>query len=497
MAIPGLRRSCFVGALLASAPLSAQWVDWQNQYPYTGHRVYAHTMHQTSDGNYLLCGSIHGAWTQGSGTPFEDWAIATYLVKIQPSGDTLWTQRIDSIKPGSITHVVDLIDGNTLIAGTAQSSYTYCGMGVSALPMAQLFALKIDQSDNTLWWHQYDQPCARTLADAWETANQEIHLLAMNTQQPNIQIGYTPPTWFEDYTLTSTGNTVSIEDQPMGTYYYDNIGCAALTSGRHVFSSVLDTVGQNNMELYLIRFTGDGDQGNMVLLSDTLRKNTRRIITTLDNGLLMLANYDYTSSRILRTDTNGTIVWDRIYNQKMMDVVALPDSTYLTVGTVGTFQSPDKQQLCVTLLSSAGDSLWSRLHGDSLYDMGSSVLLTPTGYVAYGTKDCFSGSVPPKLFIPADTLGFFTQIDHSNARASQLEIYPNPATEGINVRSPTDHVLRDDLLVLDPVGRIVRRIRVRSGSTQWIEVQDLSAGHYTLVATTDAGRSAAHFVVEH
>ncbi len=476
--------------------VSAQWVDWQNQYPYTGHRVYAHTMHQTSDGNYLLCGSIHGAWTQGSGTPFEDWAIATYLVKIEPSGDTLWTQRIDSIKPTGITHVIDLMDGNTLIAGMAQSSYTYCGMAVAALPMAQLFALKIDQSGNILWWHQYDQPCSRSLADVWETANQEIHLLALDTQQPNIQIGYVPPTWFEDYTLTNAGTTVSIENQPLGTYYYDNIGCPALTSGRHVFSTVLDTVGQDHLALYLLRFTEDGDQAGMVLLSDTLQKTTRRIITTLDDGLLMLANYDYTSSRILRTDTNGTILWDRIYNQKMMDVVALPDSTYLTVGTVGTYQSPDKQQLCVTLLSSAGDSLWSRLHGDSLYDMGSSVLLTPTGYLAYGTKDCFSGSAPPKLFIPADTLGFFTQIARAGSQALSLEIYPNPATQEINVRIPSDQVLRDDLLVFDPVGRVVRRVRARPGPIV-IDVQDLSVGHYMLVVVTDAGRSAARFVVEH
>ncbi len=475
---------------------SAQWIDWQNQYPYSGHRVYAHTIHQTGDGNYLMCGSIHGAWTPGSGTPFEDWAIATYLVKVLPTGDTLWTQRIDSIKPGSITHVVDLIDGNILIAGTAQSSYTYCGMAVAGLPMAQLFALKIDQAGNILWWHQYDQACTRSLTDVWETSNQEIHLLAMNTQEPNIQIGYVPPTWFEDYTLTNAGTTVSIENQPLGTYYYDNIGCPARTSGRHVFSSVLDTVGQDHMVLYLIRFTEDGDQGNMVLLSDTLHKTTRRIITTLDDGLLMLANYDVTSSRILRTDTNGTILWDRIYPQKMVDVVALPDSTFLTVGTVGTYQSPDQQQLCVTLLSSTGDSLWSRLHGDSLFDMGSSILLTLTGYLAYGTKDCFSGSAPPKLFIPADTLDFFTGIVRPAGQAFALEIHPNPATQGINIRIPADHALQDDLLVLDPVGRVVRRARVRPGPIV-IDVRDLSAGHYMLVVVTDAGRSAAHFVVEH
>src|SRR5262245_25122220 len=102
--------------------LRAQWADWSNQYPYDGHRVYSHLMHRTTDGNLLLCASIHGAWTFGSGTPFEDWPIAMYLVKIEPTGDTLWTARIDSLKPHGITHVVDLIDGNILIAGVASGS---------------------------------------------------------------------------------------------------------------------------------------------------------------------------------------------------------------------------------------------------------------------------------------------------------------------------------------------------------------------------------------
>jgi len=138
------------------------------------------------------------------------------------------------------------------------------------------------------------------------------------------------------------------------------------------------------------------------------------------------------------------------------------------------------------------------MYGDSLNDPGSNVVTTTTGFLAYGTKDMHSGWVPPRLFISEDTLDFSTGMEQTIGQASALDIYPNPASQGINVRIPTDQVFRDDLLVLDPVGRVVRRIRVRPGSfVQWIDVQDLSAGHYTLVATTDAGRTAVPFVVGH
>ena len=497
MKIPMLRRQCLVLAVLGTIAVSAQWVDWQNQYPYTGHRVYSHTMHRTSDGNLLLCASIHGGWTPGSGIPFEDWAIATYLVKIQPSGDTLWTQRIDSIKPWAITHVVDLMDGNTLIAGTAQSSYEYCGMGVSALPMAQLFALKIDQAGSTLWWHQYDQPCTRVLADAWETPAQQIHLLALDTQQPNIMIGYDPPNWFEHHTLDTQGNTLGMTTfQQADMYYTYQHGAPAFDGGRYVLASVFDTIGQNSMFVQLEKLASNGTPQGAVFVTDTSYLTPLDLITTLDSGLLMLMSPDYARSRLIHTDTQGNILWDRTYLTRFQEVVVLPDTTYLAVGTYGTFLTPNMREMCVTLISSAGDSLWSRMYGDSLNDLGSSLVTTPNGFLAYGTKDMYSGWVPPRLFISEDTLGFFTQIARAGSQALSLEIYPNPATQGITVRIPSDQVLRDDLLVFDPVGRVVRRVRARPGPIV-IDVQDLSVGHYTLVVVTDAGRSAAHFVVEH
>jgi|JI10StandDraft_1071094.scaffolds.fasta_scaffold308425_1 hypothetical protein len=442
-----------------------QWVDWSNQYPYQGHRVYSHMMHRTSDGNLLLCASIHGGWTQGSGIPFEDPVIAMYLVNTDPTGDTLWTVRSDSIKPWAITRVVDLIDGNTLIAGTASSSYTYCGLAVTGLPMPQLFALKIDPYGNVLWWHQYDQACSRTLADAWETPDEQIHLLVLDTQQPNIQIGFEPPNWFEHHSLDASGVTLGMTThQQADVYYGGQYGAALFQGGRYVLASAIDTVGQNTRFIQLEKLDAFGVPQSAVFITDTSYRDPIDLVAAPDRGLLMVLRQDISRSRLVHADTLGNIHWDRTYATGFQQVLALPDTTYLAVGTHGSFQSPNMREVCVTLISSTGDSLWSRFYGDSLNDLGSGIVRTSNGFIAYGTKDMYSGSVPPRLFLTWDTLGLLLNVPDAVPVRDELTIFPNPASDEVVMLWSKPMNGRAEITVYDPQGRLALRQFVATGS---------------------------------
>lgn len=308
---PTAFRSALLSATICGAQLiAAQWQDWQNQYPYPGHRVYPYLMHRTADNNLLLCAALLGPWTLGGGIPFEDYPIGIYLVKVQPDGDTLWTKRIDYIRPSWITNVVDLADGNMLITGTAQgnSPFSTCTFGSINGPAAQIFALKMTPQGLVLWWDQYDQPCDRAMVDAWESSAQQIHLLALNTQQPYPGMDM-PPTWFENYTLSATGDPLGMEviqqDEP---FYYTNVGGPGHGSDRYVVASVLDTVGNDHLELQLCKLDEEGTLLGSTTITDTAFKNPKRIIPTTDHGLLMIATSDYSSSRVLHTDTLGTIL---------------------------------------------------------------------------------------------------------------------------------------------------------------------------------------------
>ncbi|MCB9168810.1 MAG: hypothetical protein H6594_00495 [Flavobacteriales bacterium] len=494
-----MRGICIISSLfLVLLRMQAQWVDWSNQYPYPGHRVHAHMMHRTSDGNLLLCASIHGGWTPGSGIPFEDYAIATYLVKVLPTGDTLWTRRIDLIKPWNITHVVDLIDGNTLIAGTAQSNYEYCGMAVSASPMPQVFTLKIDPAGNILWWHQYDEPCERVLADAWETPGEEIHLLALNTQQPNLLIGYIPPTWFENRTLDASGNTLTTptiqQPDPFQPYV---TGCPAYTTGRYLLASSLDTVGQNNTYMQLGRLDGSGAPIWFTTITDTLLRSPRGMVSTADQGLLMLLT-NGNDSRLVHTDSLGTVIWDTTYTVALNSLLALPDTTYLGIGSSGGWLSPDLSDLCVTLFSATGDSVWSHFHGDTLYDRGANAVLTPTGYLACGTKDMYSGAVPPRLFLSWGSLGVFLGHPDLATPSARLAIYPDPADHEAMLEVPGSDLRAAHIRLFDAFGREVQGVRMQqTGHRVVVQVGHVATGTYAVVVTCVEGRFVGRMLVVH
>ncbi|HQV50943.1 MAG: T9SS type A sorting domain-containing protein [Flavobacteriales bacterium] len=477
---------------------STQWVDWSNQYPYAGRRVYAHTMHRTSDGNLLLCASIHGGWTTGSGIPFEDPPLATYLLKTQPNGDTLWTQRIDSLVPYTISHVVDLFDGNTLIAGTASMNWTYCGFAYSTIPMPQVFAMKIDQQGTILWRHVYDLPCARILADAWETDDQEIHLLALDTQEPNIVVGYIQPTWFENYTLDTQGNTINMAMiQESDPFFGACIGSAGHRAGRYLLATALDTVGQNNSYVRLGKLDDDGVPLGFVTVTDSSIRTVVDIITTVDNGLLMTLSNEYSTSRLIHTDTLGATLWDRQYATRFQQALSLSDGTYLLVGTSGSFVTPDMNQLCVTAVAANGDSIWSRVYGDSLRDRGTSMLVTNDGFVAFGTKDMYSGSVPPRLFLTWDTLSSTVGIAEYQLNNELLLIYPVPADQQVRVQIPPlagpIHIE-----VIDATGKMSHQEQIMSGAREHVlYVSDLSNGNYTVIVRTVKELLVGRLVVAH
>ena len=59
-----------------------------------------------------------------------------------------------------------------------------------------------------------------------------------------------------------------------------------------------------------------------------------------------------------------------------------------------------------------------------------------------------------------------------------LEVYPNPASEGLNVRVPGREMVPMSVTLRDPVGRIVRSVRAK-GAIQ-LDVTDLAVGVYLL-----------------
>ncbi|MCB0787650.1 MAG: T9SS type A sorting domain-containing protein, partial [Flavobacteriales bacterium] len=211
-------------------------------------------------------------------------------------------------------------------------------------------------------------------------------------------------------------------------------------------------------------------------------------------GLLMLMPHEYANSRLVHLDTLGNIIWDRNYGMRFERILALPDTSYLAVGRAGG-GSPPGLQLTVTSISALGDSVCTRAYGDSLTDQGSSIALTPTGFIAYGTKDMYSGSVPPRLFLTWDTLDLFLGVGSQPTLPGRLAVFPNPATDQVTVQLSGPGSMTA-LEVHDAQERLVHQAVPQRGTSSWrLDTSALPNGHYLIRALTERGMVIGRAVV--
>lgn len=478
---------------LRTIAIDAQWVDWENTYPYQDQRVYAHMMHRTADGNLLMCGTIHGVFVPGS-IPLEDYAVALYLVKTTPFGDTLWTRVLPNIQPARVNCVVDLMDGNTLIAGTADgpSAFSNCTFASIVGPSSQLFALKIDQLGNPIWHNHYDQPCDRTLVSAWQDAPQELRLLAFMTNEP--WAGLDPPhRYFEVYDLDAFGNIISVNtfDQ-QDPFYFDHASCRTADGDHFLCSSALDTAN-NTIYARLGHLTADGALQSWTTLPNSEGYRPRRVFTTLDGGLLMISECYGSTMRATHLDTTGTFLWEHTFQSEQVDGLQLPDSTYLILGSSGGYVTA---RMSVTRLSKTGDSISTKLYGDTLPDRARTLLRNFQGYSAFGTKDFASGGAPAKMMLATDTVQLITSVPAWEPASVDLQLYPNPAAHEVIVRWPMSQGAGPVMLCLsNALGGTVLRYEV-SGSEARLDLSGSARGLYVLRLESEHGGCGRRLVLE-
>ena len=101
---------------------------------------YPNRILQTNDGNYFIVG-----YTQSFGGGDQD----VYLLKINPSGDTLWTKRYGGFGNEDGKEIVATADGNYVIVGGSNSLN---------LSNNDIQLIKIDPAGNVIWMKYYGTP---------------------------------------------------------------------------------------------------------------------------------------------------------------------------------------------------------------------------------------------------------------------------------------------------------------------------------------------------
>lgn len=298
----------------------------------------------------------------------------TWLLKIDQQGDTLWTKRYGSWGNDQGKEIIPTSDGNYMITGVTNSAPN---------TNYQAYLLKIDPSGNILWNRYYGG------------INYEIGNSVKQTADGGyIMLGIT-------YSYGMNGDAYLVRTNPTGdTLWTKTFG------GNYLDEGIFITVNSDNSFTFCVRD------------SSTAGKNV--------------------DVQIIKTDENGTIIWDKHYGgtEKDTDKMIQPtsDGGYIVAAITRSFGLP-LPDMWILKLDAAGDTLWTRRYGGTDNEHCYSIREVPDGgFIAVGKSESFSQQ-DGIMFLKLNSLGQLgVDVEVEEIYIDNfLSIYPNPTERIFNI----------------------------------------------------------------
>lgn len=338
---------------------------------------------QTNDGGYLMGCMVTGA--------NDDY----YLIKLNSSGDTLWTRRYGLLSNDFLSKVIQTNDGGYLFSGaTEYSAATY---------KAAIF--KLNANGDTTWTRNFQGTLCSTIAsdvvqtsdggyafvgstDCWGAGNKDFYFVKLNAAGDTV--------FTKIYGGTQVDSAIAIRQTPDGGY---------------LLGGTSNGFGWGGEDFMVIRTNSVGDT-LWTRTYGSLFPNERMtgLELTTDGGFVMSGiKYPGTpENNIIKADPNGNIVWQRRYTgvsgNKSGSIIQTSEGGYLLCAQDNLgFGSTD---MMLMKTDSLGAIEWTRSYGGSNGEVGNSAIQTSDGgYVISGYTGTFSVSSNDPYLVKTDLSG--------------------------------------------------------------------------------------------
>jgi len=366
--------------------------------------------------------------------------------------DTIWTRTYGGSAVDAIYGVVPLPSGNFMCGG-----YTPHDVGLPD----DMWYFRVDAEGNMVWEDligladQHER--AYTLEPALdgefilagdliqEDTLMKVYIVKADSNGNGWGFTYgslTEDTWGYDAVATWYGGVLAVGKQteshagsnvymvgtfPTGAYMWQNVfswgwteqanGVDRTDDGGYVVVGETNSYGLHSYGMYLQKFDSQGFQTGFQLYSWEGDQYGECVRQTLDGGYIIVGSRQLTTppdldAVIIKTDSNGTEEWRKIYggpsHDTAADVQVLPDSGYIVAGMGKRSPLWHSWDVWVLRLDAYGDTLWTKFIGEEWMDEGARQIrcLPDGGYIIAGTR----------------------QIDTGNSDAYLVRLGPDPVT---------------------------------------------------------------------
>lgn len=353
----GMPRTVGLIGVMVSALWAGPETEWDKKYNYEYYDN-ARELIATDDGGFALVSEV---MTDG-------YDLYGMLVRLDSSGDTLWTARYDSL--GELFGTVKQTADNGFILG---------GKAVSSV--VDFVLCKTDAQGVIEWINTYDIGAEDVITD-----------IALAADGGYVALGTTTR-------ATTDENLVVLKvdaggDSLWAKEYYPSKrsqgrAIASLEDGDYLLGGFLQDTYR---DAWLLRIDGSGNE----IWSKTHNPGEslceiNDVIVTADGGFAaagLFASGGIWGSGdrfwVLRTDADGDTLWTGYFDggsgEQALRILETDDNGFVALGETESYGA-GREDMWLIRLDAAGDSLWSYLVGSELRDLASG--LAPTADSAW------------------------------------------------------------------------------------------------------------------
>ena len=317
----------------------------------------AYSIRPTSDGGYIVVG-----YTRSFGNGGSD----IWLLKLDASGDTLWTKTFGSTYDDEGWDVQPTSDGGYILTGFMDSMPNW----------GKLSLIKTDENGNMIWIKQYRAPDGP--AEGYSISETSDHGFIVTGM-----VGHSAPSASEYIWLlkTDTGGDTTWgrewgypECFSLGTDVHETSDGGYILTGALVLPST-----HYRKSIGLIKTSSSGGDIWTRTYGDSTGDDYGYSVCECPSGGYIVVGVRRNGGYILRIDANGDSLWARSFGgNEYRSVTVTADTGYAVVGS-------KDNDIYLIRIDENGDPLWTSRYGGSDADGGYAVEQTAdSGYIIAG-----------------------------------------------------------------------------------------------------------------
>jgi hypothetical protein len=181
------------------------------------------------------------------------------------------------------------------------------------------------------------------------------------------------------------------------------------TNGGYIIAGNTQSFGAGLNDFWLIRTDASGDTLWTKTFGGTSYEECFSIQKTMDGGYILVGEtFSFSAGLgdvwLIKTNASGDTLWTKIFGNSYWDggrsVQQTLDGGYIIVGVINSIGGANGGDVWLIKTDSSGDTLWTKTYGRNLEDWGNSIKQTTDGgYIIAGCIDAFGAGFTSDIWL--------------------------------------------------------------------------------------------------